>query len=64
MDRFPPNKYEKIQGIQMKFNQLFNEKVTNVQTEFEKLPNLPDPIKADRDLFKGKPKTKVLHFDM
>ena len=48
----------------MKFNQLFNEKVTNVQTEFEKLPNLPDPIKADRDLFKGKPKTKVLHFDM
>lgn len=40
----------------MKFNQLFNEK-TNRQTEFEKLPDLPDPIKADKDLFKGKSKT-------
>ena len=37
----------------MKFNKLFNEKTNNRQTEFEKLPDLPDPIKADQDLFKG-----------
>ena len=42
----------------MKFNKLFNEKTNNRQTEFEKLPDLPDPIKADQDLFKGNNKVQ------
>ena len=49
-----PRKFEKIQGIQKKFNKLFNEKSKIHQTKFEKLPDHSDPIKADQNLFTGK----------